>query len=93
MQIKTINMCIDGGVTTFSQVKEKFFGYIPGKFEKKIKKTSGMDIVFTNLNTCNSCNKKLNISSYVYYVYGALERKSIFCSKECMHKTIENSEQ
>lgn len=84
---------IDGGVTTNGQVKGKSFYYIPGKFEKNQKKTSGADIVFTNLNTCKSCNKKLNISSYVYYVYAGLERQSIFCSKECMHKTIEDSEQ
>ena len=85
---------IYGGVTTTNQVKGKWFVYVPGKFEKTSTKisTPGCDQVSTNLNTCKSCDKKLNIGSYVYYVYAALERKSIFCSKECMHKTIEDSE-
>lgn len=77
------------GFATASQINGNFFSYIPGIFENRIKiiKKSG-DIVFTNLNTCNSCNEKLNIGSYVYYVYGGLKRKSIFCSKDCMNKAL-----
>lgn len=81
------------GVTTFNKVKDKEFSYIPGKFEKSSTKIlrGGGDQVHTNLNTCKGCGKKLNIGSYVYYVYWGLKRQSIFCSKECMHKAIEES--